>query len=244
MSQNEGRVRERFGRSRSGEAQRPPWSRSRLDRRGGRGRSGRKPDRWGQRPIVRCRRQRLPGIRVRGPSGDARLPRHPRDDHPHRSRERRSRVTWPAGSASAARVRARTARRCGSRSASRRSRTRRRWSMPRSRVAGRIPSSSRSSRTSRSVRATRSPSSRCRAGRTGGGCGSTASRPRIPCCSRTRRTAGARSRPASRGTAAARSATRSPSASTVSASPRRPGARGARSPPASSSRIAASASSA
>ena len=125
-------------------------------------------------------------------SPTASAPRSPRP-RPRTS----SRVTSPAGSASAARARARTARRCGSRSASRRSRTRRRWSMPRSRAAARIPSSSRSLQNvqvgeSHKV-AVLEMSGRpnwWRVWLDG------KSRSRIPSCSRTRRTAGGRSRPA------------------------------------------------
>ena len=193
---------------------------------------------------LRCRRQRLPGIRVRGPSGDARLPRHPRHDHPHRAAERR----------------------LGSR---RRLDRRRRPGSGRERPDAVAPGRRRvdpgHADDGLCRDHARRPGSRLRPARPErpGRREPQGRRPRD--VGQAELVAGVARREAGHGSRPARELDeplapdrdrrvverrprglqlRSPSASTVSASPRRPGARGARSPPASSSRIAASASSA
>ena len=132
-----------------------------LQRPGGR-------DRPGEGPELRCRRERLGGIRIRGPSGKAGFPTASEPRSPPPRPPGSSRAMSPAGSAAVAPVRVRTAdavapgrRGLGS------------GTPPivyaEIKRRGQDPSSCRSSPGSRSARATGWPSSRWRAGRTGAG---------------------------------------------------------------------------
>ena len=180
----------------------------------------------GERPVVRRRRERLAGIRVRGAPGDEGRARHPRHDHPDRGSERRRRARRrldrrrrPGPGRERPDALAPGRRRLDARHADdglRRDHPRRPGAGVRSAPPGRR----------RSARATGWRCSRWRAGRTGGASGSTAQAVTEPVLlenstNRWRPIATAESWNGGR-----RSATRSPSASTASASPPRPAARG------------------